>query len=235
MKRLAFLVAASVALAVAFWAVAYADTTFTEDVTVAGDLRVTGTTSFVSITGVNRAGLTQDNVQPYALLPEAWKVHDDMDSPLPSTPATDDLGLVGGTFGTASPSIQTEDLKAAGATNSYARRTFAIPPEYVSGETVQIVLHAGMLTTVADASATIDLQVYESDGEAGIGADLCATAAQSINALILADKTFTITAAGLAAGDVLDIRITTAVNDAATGTAVKAIVGSVEVQLDIKG
>ena len=113
--------------------------------------------------------------------------------------------------------------------------TFALPPEYDAAETIQIRAHAGMLTTVADNTATLDFEVYKSDEEAGIGADICATAAQSINSLTLADKDFTVTATGLSAGDVLDIRMTTAVNDAATGTVVKAIVGAVKIMLDIKG
>jgi len=214
---------------------AWSTVSITHDVVIGGDLRVSGTATFASVNGIGRSGLAQDNVQVYHIRPEQWRVWDDMDSPLPSTPANDDLGIIGGTFGTDSPSVQTEDLKAAGATNKYARCTFAVPPEYVAGETVQIVVHCGMLTTVADTSATIDVQCYESDEEAGIGADLCATAAQSCNNLVAADKTFTITATTLAAGDLLDIRITMAVNDAATGTAVTGLVGSTEVRLDIKG
>jgi hypothetical protein len=50
-----------------------------------------------------------------------------------------------------------------------------------------------------------------------------------------ADKNFEITATGLSPGDQLDIRITVAVVDAATGTAVEAALGAVELCLDIKG
>jgi len=225
----------AIALVLCAATAAWSTVTITDDVIIGGNCRVSGTATFANVSGIDRSGLTQDNTQSYHLLPEHWKVWDDMDSPLPSTPATDDLGIIGGTFGTDSPSIQTEDLKAAGATNKYARCTFAIPPEYVAGETVQVRIHCGMLTTVADNSATIDVEVYESDEEAGIGADLCATAAQSCNSLTLADKTFTITATTLAAGDILDIRVTMAVNDAATGTTVKGIIGASKMLLDIKG
>ena len=214
---------------------AWSTVSITNDVVIGGNLRVAGTATFASVSGLDRTGLAQDNTQVYHVLPESWKVWDDMDSPLPSTPANDDLGIIGGTFGTDSPSVQTEDLKAAGATNKYARCTFALPPEYVAGETVQIRFHCGMLTTAADASATIDVEVYESDLEAGIGADLCATAAQSCNSTTLADKTFTITSTTLAAGDLLDVRVTMAINDAATGTEVKGIIGGTKVLLDIKG
>jgi len=206
-------------------------------VRVAGSLTVDGDTAFNgSVTGIGRSGLAQDVLQPYPFGPEGWKVHDSMDTPLPATPLTDDLGLVSGAFGSATPTLQTEDLKAAGATSNYARRTFTLPPEYDAGQTITIRVHAGMLTTVADTTAVIDVEVYKSDGEGGVdGGDICATAAQSINSLSLADKDFTITPAGLSPGDELDIRITTTVTDASTGTAVKAIVSTVKRLLDIKG
>ncbi len=208
-----------------------------DTIRIPGDLQVSGDVSFGgAVSGIARSDLTQENLAVYLLEPESWKVFDDMDSPLPSTPATDDLGLIGGTFGSGTPSLQTEDLKTAGATTNRARRTFALPPEYVAGQTVTIRVHAGMLTTVAGTSATVDVECFKSDREAGVdGADLCSTAAQSINSLTLADKDFTITPATLAPGDLLDIRLSTAVNDAASGTAVKAIIGAVEVLLDVKG
>lgn len=214
------------------------------DVSVTGHLTVGGITlpsgavsnaTVVSGADIARAKLAQDTLAKYVIPWQAFRVHDAYQTTLPGTPLSDDLGLVGGTFGSATPSLQTEDLKAAGATSSYARFFFMLPPEYDSGETVQLRLRAGMLTTVADTSATVDVEVYESNKEAGVSADLCATAAQSINSLTLADKDFTITASSLVPGDVLDVRITTAVTDGATGTAVKAIIGYVAFLLDIRG
>jgi hypothetical protein len=163
-------------------------------------------------------------------------VWDALATNLPGTSATDDLALTGGTFGTGTPSIQTSDLKNAGATTRYARCTVELPPEYVAGETVTIRLHAGMITTAASASATADLEVYLSNREFLVdGSDLCATAAQSINNTTLADKDYTITATSLAPGDILDIRLAIAVSDTATATAVIGCVGSCELLLDIKG
>jgi hypothetical protein len=208
-----------------------------DEVRVPGNLRVGGTVNIAgATTGVARTNLTQDNLAVYPLELESWKVFDAIQTALPGTPSTDDLGVVGGTFGTGVPSLQTEDLKTAGATSNRARRTFVLPPEYVAAETVQIRLHAGMLTTVADTTATVDVEIFKSDREATVdGTDLVATAAQSCNSLTLADLTFTVTATSLAPGDILDIRITTTVTDAATGTAVKAIIGAVELLLDVKG
>jgi hypothetical protein len=181
------------------------------------------------------ASLLQRNLQIYTVPWDIWRVHDAYQTLLPGTSATDDLGLIGGTFGTDSPSIQTYDVKAAGAQSLYARGAIVLPPNYVAGQTVELRCHAGMLTTVADNSCTLDVEAYESDEEAGISADLCATAAENINNLTLADKDFTITASGLEAGSLLDVRLTVAVNDASSGTVVKAIIGAVKLLCDTQG
>lgn len=203
---------------------------------IPGNLIVQGNLSvFGTAPTVNRSSLVQDSSQRYKIEPWHWRVWDAMQTLLPGTSAADDLAIIGGTFATGSPSIQTSDMKALGSVTRYARTTFTLPPEYVTGQAVTIRVHAGMLTTVADTTATIDVACYRSDDEAGIGSDLCATAAQSCNSLTLADKDFTITPSSLAPGDTLDIRIASAVNDAATATAVIGVVGAVTVLLPIKG
>ena len=193
------------------------------------------TASAVAVDSIGRAKLVQDDLVKYAVPWEAFRVWDAYATNLPGTSATDDLGLIQGTFGTASPSIQTFDVKAAGTSTLYARFCFVLPAEYQAGETVQIRAHAGMLTTVSDGAATVDFEVYESNKEAGIGSDLCTTSATSIKSLTLADKDFTLTSAALAPGDILDCRMTIVIVDAATPTAVKGIVGAVQFLLDVKG
>lgn len=164
-------------------------------------------------------------------------VHDAPQTKLPGAAAADDLGLVGVTHGTDAIAITAGDLKAAGATTMYARVARALPAEYEDGETVTLRAHAGMRTTISDTTATLDFEVFESDKEGVAGGgptDLCATAAQSINSTTFADYDFQVTPAGLVAGDWLDIRIIVAVNDAATGTAVDAFIGSLELMSDIR-
>ena len=184
---------------------------------------------------VLRTQLIQESAARYQIPWTAWRVWDALQTNLPGTSANDDLGLIGGTFGTNTPSIQTSDLKAAGATTRYARAQIELPPEYDDNATVTLRAHAGLKTTVADTSATIDFQLYEGNLEAGLGSDLIATSATTINSLTLADKDFVVTSTSLASGDVLDIRMVVAVNDGATGTAVIAVVGNVELLLDIRG
>jgi len=201
------------------------------DVRITGDLQVDGT-----MPTVERNDLAQDSNQVYQVPLTEFRVHDAVQTNLPGTAAADDLGLVTGTLGTDAPTIQTGDLKSAGATTRYARAQLALPPEYVDGESVTLRLSAGMKTTVADTSCTVDVEAYASDREGAVGSDLCSTAAQSINDdLVLENVDFTITPTGLSAGDLLDVRIAIACNDASTGTAVIGVIGAVELLLDVKG
>jgi hypothetical protein len=92
-----------------------------------------------------------------------------------------------------------------------------------------------MVTTVASSSCTVDVECYKIDKITGIGSDLCATSATTINSLVFSAKAFTITPSGLTAGDVLDVRLTIACNDAATGTAVTPTIAGIDLLCDIKG
>jgi len=183
-----------------------------------------------------RSYLQQETLAVYPIPWTAWRVWDAYQTNLPGTSATDDLALIGGTFATGSPSIQTSDLGGSGATSRYARAMVPIPVEYVDAETVVLRFSAGMVTTVADNTATLDVEAFESDREAGIGADLYAGAALTINSTTLADKDYSLTPTTLAAGDWLDVRIHVAINDAGDGGAgITGIIGSAELLVDIKG
>lgn len=206
-------------------------TNFPGDVYIAGDINYTG--SFVS--KIPRADLIQDANAAYPIPWSSWRVWDAYQTVLPGTSASDDLGLYGGTFASASPSIKTYDVKAAGAVTLYARTMLWMPPEYDAGQTVTLRFYAGMVTTVADTTATIDAQCYESDKAAGIGSDLVTTAATTINSLTPANKDFVVTSSGLTAGDILDLRVAIAINDAATATAVIGMIGAAYLLLDIRG
>lgn len=200
------------------------------DVVVQGSLSVTGTKPPYA-----RSELTQHDNAVFAVPLTLFRTWDALATNLPATPANDDLGLVTGTLGTDGPSLQTGDLKAAGSTTRYARVQVRLPAEYVSGQTVTVRASAGMLTTVADVAATLDVQAYRVERDGGVGSDLCSTSAQDINDLTLANMDFNITATTLTPGDLLDIRLAVLVNDGATVTAVTGIVAAVELLCDIKG
>jgi hypothetical protein len=68
-----------------------------------------------------------------------------------------------------------------------------------------------------------------------VSADLCETAAQSINNLTAANKDFVITPTGRIAGEQLDVVLTFGGTDGATGTAVIPQINKVSVGLVTKG
>lgn len=203
------------------------------DLIIAGNIRLNGTLS-PPITKANILALAELQAFPIPLT--QFRVHDAMQTLLPGTPATDDLGLVGGSFGVATPSLRTEDLKAAGATNNRARVLVQLPWNYEAAQSVSLRFTAGMITTVADTSATLDCEVYklQSDPDDAIGSDLVTTAATSINSLVFSNIDFALTTSGLSPGDILDVRITTAVTDGATGTAVIAGITAAKLLCDVR-
>lgn len=155
---------------------------------------------------------------------------------LPSAGSADDLGLLfgAGISASLSPVIGTSDVKGSSGTRK-AAFPIILPDRYEDGKALLIRIHAGAGTTVADTSLTLDLEVFQSDGDASAQADICATAAQNINSLTHADFDFTITASGLAAGDLLWGLVSIAYNDAATGTTVQGQFGKVDLVAVCRG
>jgi len=179
--------------------------------------------------------LKQDALAIFPVNMTDLRVWDAIQTNLPGTAAADDLALIGTTFGSTAPRITAGDCKALGATSRYARFMVELPECYEAGETVTLSLSAGMVTTVASVSCTVDVECYKIDKITGIGSDLCSTSATTMNSLVFAAKAFTITPSGLTAGDVLDVRLTIACNDAATGTAVTPTIAGIDLLCDIKG
>jgi hypothetical protein len=188
-----------------------------------------------AITGTwARSTFTQEDAVPYTVPLESYRVWDAKASLPVSTAGADDLALITGTVGTDAPVFRTGDAKATTVTQKIGFQ-FALPAEYVPGETVTLRLLAGMNTTVSDGTATIDANAYKVGTNGTVGADIVATNAQTINNLTAANKDFTITPTGLAPGDVLDIVVTIAITDGATGTAVIGQLNKAQLLLDIKG
>ena len=179
---------------------------------------------------VLRTDMKLEELATYRIPLDNFRVHDAVSSLLPATAANDDLGMITGTLGTSRTSLRTSDSKAA-STTQYGRTQIILPPEYQAGETVQLVLKCDMETTVADTSAAVDVTAYIN----GTGSDICATAAQSMNALLASDKTFVLTATNLEPGSLIDVRVSIAIVDGATGTAVIGQITQCDLQCDIRG
>lgn len=192
--------------------------------------------TYSSIPLLTRAEIATEQNAVYSVPLTEFRIWDALATNLTGTAGTDDLALItGATLGTNAPTIQAGDLKAAGATTRYARCQIPLPIEYKAGGAVTIRVKAGMTTTVADTSCTVDFQVYRITRDSTEGADICATAATTINSTTFADVSFTITPTTLNPGDLLDVRMALICTDAATATAVVPTVGAVELLCDVRG
>jgi hypothetical protein len=204
------------------------------DLIVPGNLRVSG-----SITpALSRANiLAEAALQTFPIPLTDFRTWDDMAVVLPSAGANDDLGIVEGTFGSATPTLRADDHKAEGsAQTNYARVLVQLPWEYIAGNSVTLRFMAGMITTISDGTATLDVEAYkqQDDPDDAIGSDLVSEAAKSINSLTFANTDFALTATGLSPGDILDVRIATAVDDGATATAVIAAISWAKLLCDVR-
>jgi hypothetical protein len=153
---------------------------------------------------------------------------------LPAAAASDDLGLVSGTWGTNPARITAGNVRTIGATTRRLYMAIPIPANYEDGQTIQLQIRAKMETTIADVSCTIDAEAYVG-ADGAVGSDLITTAAQSMNSLSAASYTFTIDATGVDPGDLLEVRLSISSNDAATATAVTPAIYSIALLCDTRG
>jgi hypothetical protein len=143
------------------------------------------------------------------------------------------FGLTPGTFGSASPKLIGE-AASGNAKSDTARFQSRLPVEYVAGGNVTVRVKA-RVTGLVQVAETIDVSgCYKSDGAAGIGSDLCATAAQTLTATF-ANYDFTITPTTLNPGDLLDIQLTGALDDTGATNNKLIEIGAVQLLLDVKG
>jgi hypothetical protein len=150
-----------------------------------------------------------------------FRIHDDIDAILNQAAGDDDdLTLIQGTLGTNATTIETIDCGGLNDTTQYGSFWFVVPPSYIAGSTVSLVANAGMVTTVADQSATVDFSCYVPDyanADGTVSSDLITTDATSVNSLTFADKTFVVdddvSGHALAAGSLVQCRLTALCDD----------------------
>jgi hypothetical protein len=89
---------------------------------------------------------------------------------------------------------------------------FAVPAGYTAGDTITVRIRAKIsaLPTVA-SSNTVDITA-KLRGDAGLGSDICTTAAQ-VTTTSMANYDFVVTPTGIVAGDVIEVVMTLAAND----------------------
>ena len=181
---------------------------------------------------ISRTRLVQQDAVPYPLTFDRFRIHDDYGTLLPTTPGSENFGVINNLLGTDTPTLETEDHKGAGSSFDNGRVQFVVPPEYVPGQTITLRVNAAMKTTVADSSATIDAVCYR---HADPSTDIVVPAAQNMNSLTPADFDFEIFPGNVVVGDILDINLISNLDDGATGTAVIGQIISAKLLLDIKG
>ena len=182
-------------------------------------------THFSSLT---RASIKEDALAVYGLPVTALKQVSGIPLAATETGGTFNLSLSGNIWLIKGEVANNETEVSEGAFQ------FVLPKEYVSGGDVKIrVKHraygAGTLGT-----STIDVEVFEQDGNGGIGSDLCTTAHQSIVDDTWTTSDFVVTATNLVAGDILNVVLTTSVVESATAN-INAEIDGLAVLLDVKG
>lgn len=110
---------------------------------------------------------------------------------------------------------------------------FVLPDRYVDGGDITIRAGVDVIGSGALGTCTIDFSAYKQSGTEGtVGSDLVATAATAISATA-GNKDFTVTPTGLVAGDILNIKMTTTV-DNTDSTAIQAQISTLSVLCDVK-
>ncbi len=170
---------------------------------------------------VTRVKLAQENAL-VAIPLQAFRLNTLLE--LPTAGDGTNLGLAAGTHGSASPMLVGTAANSTSVSET-ARTVVPLPAKYVAGTDVTLRVHC-RVDGDAQASQTLDAQVFEPDSEVGIGSELVQEAAQAIpNAW--GDVDFTLDGTDLAPGDELDIELTAAVDDSAGSLNKSAEIGKV--------
>jgi predicted RecA/RadA family phage recombinase len=149
-------------------------------------------------------------------------------------PSNAHLLVVDPGHGVGNPTLETGDVDSLGAVTRTGRFQFQVRDHYVAGGAAVLRLNANMKTNPADTAATIDAVVVRA---ADPTTDINPVAAQDMNFLAVDDYDFALDATNLVPGDLLDVVVTVAVNDGATGAPVIGVVNpsDCELLLDVKG
>lgn len=183
---------------------------------------------------IDRVDLTTDSLAAYPVPLTGVRVHDALATNLTATATADDMGLITGTPGTDAPTLQGVDFGGT-STDEKCGFQYVLPPEYVDAGQIQVIVRGAMLTTLSDGTATVDVECWPQNDDGAATADICATAAQSINSLTPADKTFTITGTSRIRGDVLNIRVSFAGSDAGNLGVMIPEISKITVKHDVRG
>jgi hypothetical protein len=177
---------------------------------------------------LSRADLVENALQPYGI-------------PVNQIMAADGAPLgVSETAGDHFLALGTNTIELQGETSnneteaSVSYIQFVLPPEYVSAGDVKVRIRCQIDGAGTDNASTVDIEAYE-QADGAVGSDICATVAQTFAAKTTwYNMDFTITAAGLVAGDVLNIKLTSTIVESASSDLI-FYADPPKILLDIKG
>jgi len=155
--------------------------------------------------------------------------------PVNATGAAGDPKLIMGGWGSGTGILQGEDAHGTTKTETVCLE-FPVPECYDDGQDVKITVTARVNDSGAGTMSvkSIDCEAYEVAEAGTAGADLCATAAQTLTTS-MAQYTFVVTATGLVRGDMLMVLVRTVITESGGTGAQKAEIGGVSLLADIKG
>jgi len=145
------------------------------------------------------------------------------------------FSIANGGYGVGTLTLKAEEAVSETETTTLCFE-FALPPEYIAAGTVNIAIQCKVDSSGAGNASveTLDCEVWELADAGTVGSDLVSTTIQTIATDAFAAYTFAVTATSLVAGDKVLVFVRTAITEDA-GTAVYAVIGNIEVRLDIKG
>lgn len=159
----------------------------------------------------------------------------DMTAGLPSSTTTGDafLSRVGGTHGTATPTLKTADFTSASGTQGL-RFTFELPHNYVAAGSVSLQVRAKWSASAPTVTNDLDARVFLMDGIGGItGSDKVQDAAQNPTGTAVTYE-FDLSTTGLVAGNQLDCVVDVDVDQGAAAEAI-LVIGFVKMIVETQG
>jgi hypothetical protein len=200
------------------------------DVAMSGDATINNA-GVVTITNLARTKLAEDSLARYQI--ELMRMRNATGSVMSNSSEANKFYISAG--GWLSGTLQLRTEAAQGNTKSdYLCFEFVLPPEYVAGQDVQLVISARYTGSGTAGTTTLYALVYELGDDGTVGGDLCTTAIQNLTSSF-ADYTWTITPTGLVAGDRLMIQVEGVIQETGGSTTLYGVVGNIEMQIDIKG
>jgi len=150
------------------------------------------------------------------------------------SPTTSDFYIVAPGMGAGTRYIRGADA-ISNTKTSTTQREFCLPPEYVAGTDIELKIHIRYTGAGTAGTKTIDAEVYELTDAGAVGADLNGDAIEDMTASFADTAGFTIDGSGLVAGDMLMIVIQAVLQETVGSDTIHVEIGSIELQLGIKG